>query len=55
MPLAAGGTDDRSNLQLAHLFCNLHKNASRPGAGFTRPEYVRAVLANRIDDTPCPK
>lgn len=55
VPLAAGGTDDRSNLQIAHLFCNLYKGASRPGAGFTRPEYVRAVLANLIDGTPVPE
>jgi hypothetical protein len=55
VPLAADGTDDRGNLQLAHLFCNLHKNASSPGTGFTRPEYVRAVLANLIDGTPVPE
>lgn len=55
VPLAAGGTDDRGNLQTAHLFCNLHKNASSAGTGFTRPEYVRAVLLNLIDDTPVPE
>ena len=55
VPLAAGSTDDRGNLQLAHLFCNLHKNAFSPGHGFTRPEYVRAVLANLIDGTPVPE
>jgi HNH endonuclease len=55
MPLEAGGSDDGDNLQLAHLFCNLHKNDSRPGSGFIRPEYVRAVLANLIDGTPVPE
>jgi HNH endonuclease len=55
VPLAAGGTDDRANLQLAHLFCNLHKNDSSAGTGFTRPEYVRAVLLNLIDGTPVPE
>ncbi len=55
VPMAAGGTDDRSNLQIAHLFCNLHKSASRSGVGFRRPEYVRAVLANLIDGTPVPE
>lgn len=55
VPMAAGGTDDRSNLQIAHLFCNLHKNAYRSGVGSRRPEYVRAVLANLIDGTPVPE
>lgn len=55
VPMAAGGTDDRSNLQIAHLFCNLHKNAYESGVGSRRPEYVRAVLANLIDGTPVPE
>jgi hypothetical protein len=55
VPLAAGGTDGRSNLQIAHLFCNLYKNAYRSGVGFRRPEYVRAVLPNLIDGTPVPE
>jgi hypothetical protein len=55
VPLVAGGTDDHSNLQLAHLFCNLHKNAFRSGVGFRRPEYVRALLANLTDSTPVPE
>jgi hypothetical protein len=55
MPLAAGGTDEPGNLQIAHLYCNLHKNASRPGSGWTRPEYVRAVLASLIGHTSVPE
>jgi hypothetical protein len=53
VPLATDGTDDPGNLQLAHLFCNLHKNASSSGAGFMRPEYVRAVTL--IDGIPVPE
>ena len=53
--MAAGGTDDRSNLQIAHLFCSLHKNAYESGVGSRRPEYMRALLANLIDGTPVPE
>lgn len=55
MPVSAGGTDSPSNLQISHLYCNLHKNASTAAVGSTRPEYVRAVLANLIDGTPVPE
>jgi hypothetical protein len=55
VPVSAGGTDEPRNLQIAHLFCNLHKNNSRAGVGFARPDYVRGVLANLIDGTPVPE
>jgi HNH endonuclease len=55
VPRIAGGGDDPGNLQIAHLFCNLHKNAFSSGHGFTRPEYVRAVLADLMEGTPVPE
>ncbi len=50
--IAAGGTHSRDNVRISHLFCNMHKNNSRPDGPFSRPEYMRAVLANLIDGTP---
>ena len=55
VPRIAGGADDLGNLQIAHLFCNLHKNAFSSRHGFTRPEYVRAVLADLMEGTPVPE
>jgi hypothetical protein len=55
MPRAAGGTDDRDNLQLAHLFCNLEKNESDAASRHLQPKYMRAKLANLIDGTPIPE
>jgi hypothetical protein len=52
VPVAAGGTHSRANVQIAHLFCNLHKNAGSGDEGFNRPEYVRAVLGQLLDGTP---
>jgi hypothetical protein len=42
-------------VQIAHLFCNLHKNAGSGDAGFSRPHYVRAVLDRLLDGTPVPE
>jgi len=55
IPVALGGTHTRSNVQITHLFCNLHKNTSSRGSGFRRPEYVRALLTNLINGTPIPE
>lgn len=51
VPVAAGGTHTRANVQIAHWFCNQEKNASaRP-----RPIYMRALLARQVDGTPIPE
>lgn len=42
-------------MQIAHLLCNLHKNASSGDDGFSRPEYARAVLDRLLDGTPVPE
>ena len=50
LPRSRGGTDDDSNLQIAHLRCNLlkHDQAQPP------PEYARARLSLTLDGTPVP-
>jgi hypothetical protein len=55
VPVAAGGTHTRANVQIAHLFCNQHKNAGSGDKGFSRPEYARAVLDQLLDGTPVPE
>jgi hypothetical protein len=53
--IAAGGTHTRSNVQIAHLFCNLEKNSSSRKTGPMRPEYIRAKLSRLLEDTPVPE
>ena len=55
VPIATGGTNTRSNMQITHLFCNLEKNSSSSKTGFLRPEYVRARLSRLLDGTPVPE
>jgi 5-methylcytosine-specific restriction endonuclease McrA len=51
IPLAAGGAHTSANVRIAHLWCNLEKNAG-PAPD---PEYMRAALARLLDGTPVPE
>lgn len=51
IPLADGGAHARANVRIAHLWCNLEKNAG-PAPD---PEYMRAALARLLDGTPVPE
>jgi hypothetical protein len=51
IPLTAGGAHTRANVRIAHLCCNLEKNAG-PAPD---PEYIRAALARLLDGTPVPE
>lgn len=55
VPIAKGGSHTRENVQIAHLFCNIEKNSSDPDSRWVRPEYVRALLAQRVDGIPIPE
>jgi 5-methylcytosine-specific restriction endonuclease McrA len=53
VPLALGGTHTRSNVQIAHWFCNHEKNMDGPDDGCA--ELMRAKLARRLYGTPIPE
>ena len=50
-PVVFGGPNSRANVQITHLFCNMEKNAGT----WHLPEYMRALLARRMDGTPIPE
>jgi hypothetical protein len=50
VPVSVGGGDDRGNLQISHLFCNMSKGAGES----PNPEYAAAWLHYRLDGTPVP-
>jgi 5-methylcytosine-specific restriction endonuclease McrA len=51
IPLSAGGAHTRANVCIAHLWCNVEKNAG-PAPD---PEYMRAALTRILDGTPVPE
>ena len=50
LPRSRGGTNEDSNLQIAHLRCNLLKHDDAQPS----PDYARAVLSLALDGTPIP-
>jgi hypothetical protein len=51
MPVSAGGTHTRDNVQISHRWCNSEKNCGESPS----PEVMRAKLSRVLEGTPVPE